>query len=214
MIANDSPFGLANRVADLFNEKDGFFIEAGANNGIWQSNTLYLETELGWSGLLVEPNKQKFEECRENRNSEKNLFYNCALVDFGYEGDYIDGYFNENDYENSLMAQVCVNNPEFSEDDPRWHGKLKAKVKARKLSDILDENNIVKIDFFSLDVEGYELNVLKGINFDRHAPKLICAEVRSQNNHQNYFSVKHLLEDNKYVLVLTVGHNYFFQRRG
>ena len=103
MIANDSPYGLANRVADMISERDGFFIEAGANNGIWQSNTLYLETELGWNGLLIEPNKQKFEECKRNRSNKKNLFYNCALVDFGYEQESIGGYFSENDYELSLI---------------------------------------------------------------------------------------------------------------
>ena len=33
----------------------GFFIEAGANDGLKQSNTFYLESRRGWRGLLVEP---------------------------------------------------------------------------------------------------------------------------------------------------------------
>src|SRR3712207_4024508 len=33
----------------------GFFVEAGANDGIDQSNTYYLESRCGWSGILVEP---------------------------------------------------------------------------------------------------------------------------------------------------------------
>ena len=210
MIANDSPYELAYKVASMINKKNGFYIEAGANNGIWQSNTLYLETELGWTGLLIEPNKHKFEECKKNRVN--NLFYNCALVDFSYDKESIEGYFNEVDYENSLMAQVSVNNPEFSEEDPRWQDKLKVQVKARKLSNILDENNITEVDFFSLDVEGYELNVLNGIDFKRHAPRLICTEIRNKNNNQSFFSIKQLLEDNGYMLISSIGHNYFFQR--
>tara|TARA_R110002110_G_scaffold52171_2_gene152285 strand:- start:895 stop:1545 length:651 start_codon:yes stop_codon:yes gene_type:complete len=214
MIVSDSPYGLANKISQLFDKKDGFFIEAGANNGIWQSNTLYLETELGWSGLLIEPNKQKFEECKKNRKDERNIFYNCALVDFDYEQNYIEGYFNENDYENSLMAQVCVNNPEFSKDDKRWQNKLKVQVPARRLSDLLSENNIEEIDFLSLDVEGYEYNVLNGIDFKHHFPKMICAEIRDAHRFgsESFFHIKQLLEKNNYTLTSKLAHNYFFER--
>jgi len=211
MIANDSPYGLASSIASLINKKNGFFIEAGANNGIWQSNSLYLETELGWSGLLIEPNKNKFEECKKNRAST-NLFYNCALVDNKYKEGFIEGYFNEEDYENSLMAQVCVDNPEFSSDDPRWHGKQSTLVPAKTLSGILKENNVTTIDFLSLDVEGYELHVLNGLDFSSHAPELMCVEIRNQSSPDNLFEIKNLLESNSYLLLSTVGHNYIFQR--
>ena len=110
------------------------------------------------------------------------------------------------------MAQVSINNPEYCKKDPRWKNKKKVQVQARKLSDILDQNSIDKIDFFSLDVEGYELNVLNGIDFSRHAPELICTEIRNKNNSQSFFPIKSLLEDNQYTLISSVGHNYFFQR--
>ena len=38
------------------NPKFGFFIEAGAADREWFSNTLYFERHHGWTGLLVEPN--------------------------------------------------------------------------------------------------------------------------------------------------------------
>ncbi len=37
-------------------QRDGIFIEAGAHEGEKGSHTLYLEKELGWTGLLVECN--------------------------------------------------------------------------------------------------------------------------------------------------------------
>ena len=40
--------------------KRGFFIEAGAYDGFYLSNTLYLEKVLRWNGILVEPDHDAF----------------------------------------------------------------------------------------------------------------------------------------------------------
>ena len=72
-----SPYQLAEKILDFFTSldiKNGFFLEAGASNGFWQSNSYYLENILGWSGVLVEPNKNMFELCKQNRKNEKNYF--------------------------------------------------------------------------------------------------------------------------------------------
>jgi hypothetical protein len=50
-------------------------------------------------------------------------------------------------------------------------------VPARTLSSILDQYTIEHIDFISLDVEGYEADVLKGIDFSRHCPRYMLIEV-------------------------------------
>ena len=36
--------------------ENGFFIEAGADDFEYESNTLFFEMKYGWTGLLVEPN--------------------------------------------------------------------------------------------------------------------------------------------------------------
>jgi hypothetical protein len=52
-------------------------------------------------------------------------------------------------------------------------------VSARTLDSILDEYpNLPQIDFFSLDVEGYELDVLRGLTLDRYRPTYILVEAR------------------------------------
>ena len=96
-----SPYQLAEKILDFFTSmeiKNGFFLEAGASNGIWQSNSYYLENILAWNGILVEPNKNMFESCVENRKNLKNHFYNCALVSDDYPHDFVKGFFNEKDY--------------------------------------------------------------------------------------------------------------------
>ena len=52
---------------------NGFYIEIGANDGVLQSNTLYYEKNKRWSGILVEPIKEKFKNLKKNRSSE-NFF--------------------------------------------------------------------------------------------------------------------------------------------
>ena len=180
-----SPYQLAEKILDFFTSldiKNGFFLEAGASNGFWQSNSYYLENILGWSGVLVEPNKNMFELCKQNRKNEKNYFYNCALVSDEYPHEFIKGYFNEKDYENIMMAQVeGIKQPK--ERDQRWLGKQPVFVPCRTLDSIMQEVN-KRIDFLCLDVEGYELQVLDGSKMDIHRPKYVCVEVWPFLGHQ------------------------------
>ena len=50
-----SQFGQSEVLLKYLNYENGFFIEAGANDGVVQSNTFYFEKELNWTGLLIEP---------------------------------------------------------------------------------------------------------------------------------------------------------------
>lgn len=180
-----SPYQLAEKILDFFVSmkiKNGFFLEAGASNGVWQSNSYYLEELLGWSGILVEPNKNMFDSCVENRKNSKNYFYNCALVSSDYPYDFIKGYFNEQDYENILMAQI--DGVEQSEErSRRWLGKQPIFVPAKTLDSIMEEVGD-NIDFLSLDVEGYELEALDGSKIERHRPKYVCVEIWSDGPQQ------------------------------
>ena len=49
------------KLLKYLNYNNGFFIELGANDGLRQSNTYYLEKNLGWRGILIEPEKKNFD---------------------------------------------------------------------------------------------------------------------------------------------------------
>ena len=51
-------------------------------------------------------------------------------------------------------------------------------VPASRLSTLLDAQNMPQIDLFSLDVEGYEAEVLKGLDLTRHKPRFILVETK------------------------------------
>jgi hypothetical protein len=61
-----------------------------------------------------------------------------------------------------------------------WRDPYEADVPARTLSSILDEQGAPEIDVLSLDVEGYEPSVLRGLDLNRHAPRWILVEVHDQ----------------------------------
>lgn len=167
----------------LFNYKtNGFFIELGANDGLFQSNTAFFEKFRNWSGILIEPSKKGFELCKKNRSN--SLCLNYACVSKNYEQEYILGDFKD------IHPMSSINGL-------RLKRKKMVKVPAITLDKILDkhlQNN--QIDFLSLDVEGYELNVLKGISFDKYRPKYILIEIYNVD----YNKILKLLESNNYKL--------------
>jgi FkbM family methyltransferase len=139
--------------------ENGFFIEAGALDGLFQSNTKLLE-DLGWHGLLVEPSENAYNECLKNR---KCYIENCALVSSDFTDEFVYGDFNHNGFQ-GLGARSSIQ-------------PTGVKVKAKTLTNLLDEKNITEVDFISLDVEGYEIEVLKGIDFNRIMIKYMIVEV-------------------------------------
>jgi FkbM family methyltransferase len=155
--------------------RGGTFIEAGANDGLKQSNTYWLERFRGWRGLLVEATPRLAKECRRNRPNATVV--NAALVADNSQdvitvtdGDlmgYITGHFHRIGHEELHRQQAAeYQNITLHE----------VQAPARTLSRVLDETCLPDIDFMSIDVEGYELDVFRGLDVERHAPRFILAE--------------------------------------
>jgi len=166
---------------------NGFYIEAGANNGIRQSNTLFLEKHLGWKGILIEPNSKKMEICKANRSKE-NLFYTCALAP-NENTKTITGNFDEDDGGESLMACSSIildyYDEEFKQEIlKKTINRKQIEVSARTLNSILEENKITHIDFLSLDLEGYELEAIKNFNFNCYKIDYILVETANRPQYQ------------------------------
>lgn len=170
---------LEKKIYTLFNKKKGFFIELGANDGLTQSNTAFLEKEMEWNGILIEPSLKSYENCKINRPKSICLNYACVSNDFKKE--YIEGDFRDN----YLMASVNGKRMKSSKDDL-------VKVKATTLEKILDEYCHTDIDFLSLDTEGYELDILKGMNLDKYRPTYMLIEIykKDYNKIINYLNLK------------------------
>ena len=187
--------------------RGGFFIEAGANNGFSQSNTYYLEQLRGWTGILVEGIPELYEQCVLERPRAK--VFNCALVDNESTDLITMKYAN-------LMS--IVEGALKTEEADREHINIGRKVQqnldtyeiqvpARTLTSILDECKVEKIDLFSLDVEGFELNVLKGLNFNKYRPNYMLIEARFKEEIDKYISDLYIQVDRFSY------HDFLYQRR-
>lgn len=157
---------LDRKMLEFINFKNGFYIECGANDGVNQSNTWHFEKRLGWHGILIEPQPNVFLNLKKNR-SKKNFFENCILKSEKIKKKFKTMHLVPGD---TLITRSTKISNRFT---------IKIKVIAKTLNSILIKNNAPnEIDFFSLDVEGDELNVLKGINFKKYKFRFILIETK------------------------------------
>lgn len=176
--------GLDHKVRPYLPER-GVFVEAGANDGVTQSNSWFYEQHLGWTGLLIEPVPYLSKLAAKARRVP------VANVALGST----DGGVLEL-YESDLTTTPLSSRAEGS-----GHA---IQVPVRSLSSLLDEHALTDIDFFSLDVEGFELEVLAGLDMDRHAPRAILVETAKPEEVQAQLGKRYRLEAKLSV------HDYLF----
>ena len=185
---------------------NGYFVELGANDGLRQSNTYKLQKEFGWSGLLIEPSPRRFVECIENRDFGKSPDIRCAAcVPF----DFNDRFVEIEDADLMSVAKgLCVSDDlavEHANEGAQFLADAKMRhsygALALTLTSVLDDVKAPsEFDLLSLDVEGNELAVLKGLDFLKYKPKWILVETRGSELSQ-------YLLDLGYELRATLSHS-------
>jgi FkbM family methyltransferase len=202
--------GLDRKLEAYIDYDNGYFVELGANDGISQSNTCYFERHRNWRGVLIEPILHNFQQCRQSRSPE-NRYFCCACVSHGF-----DQRFVELAYSNLMTTPVGL---ETDIGDPLAHARsgevylregeqvVPVLAPARTIDDILTEAQAPSvIDLLSLDVEGAEIEVLKGLDHSRFRFRFILVECRSPELLETY------LNDEGYALVDRLSqHDFLFE---
>lgn len=187
--------------------RDGYYVELGANDGLRQSNTLRLERNLGWRGLLIEPIPHRFFELRRNRARE-NHFECVACVPFDFKDRWV-----EIAYADLMTVSTGLTNDLPSVDAhlelaqqflAAGENSVTFGSRASTLQSVMDSCSAPKeIDFLSLDVEGAELAVLRGIDFDETSFRYILVESRAIEE------IATFLEPKGYRMLEQVTHHDF-----
>ena len=187
------------KLKKYLNFSGGFFIELGAHDGITQSNTFYYEKKYNWKGILIEPVPKLFNYCKKYR-SNKNLYFCNACVSFDFNKDKVKLI-----YSNLMTTAVDLTSDDYRKKhlaDPELNFFEKNNyfyANARTLNSILKESKAPNIiDFFSLDVEGAEFDVLNGIDFSIYNFKYIIIETDNFERLDKFMTNKNYKFINKY----------------
>ncbi len=185
----------------------GVFVEAGANNGFTKSNTYYLEKIKKWKGILVEPLPFEYQACKKIRRRSK--VYNCALVPSDYPYPTIELVcgglmsFVDSRYQTPEEKEIQLDKIK------KFHSFEKLTVEARSLTSVIEQSGFDQFDFMSLDIEGLELEVLRGLNLEKFRPKFILIECR--DTLQNSL-IMDFLESHRYIFCEQLSHRDYLYR--
>jgi FkbM family methyltransferase len=189
---------------------NGTYVEMGALDGILYSNSYLFHKELGWSGVLVELEPTDYEKLKVNRptdmtvhaavcNERKTIHY--LTNHRGKGGSAVDGIYE-------FMPQ--------SFRDQWWHGiSLESgsdkvvEVECIPMSDILAKSPYTHFDFYSLDVEGAEYEVLQSIDFEKYSFGIMLVEADGHNPRKNLV-IRTFLESKGYTFLMDHQRSYWF----
>jgi len=145
------------------NKKKGIYIDVGCQHPNKNNNT-YLLYKKGWSGINIDLDKVNIDLFNYNRPNDYN--FNTAISD---KIEVLDlYYYHQKSPINTLDKNVS--NKQTSEVE-----KL-IKIQTNTLTNIIQKTPIKIVDILSIDVEGFELKVLKGLDFETYNPKIIVVE--------------------------------------
>jgi len=164
----------------LKNKKTGFYVDVGANHPTAYNNTYHFYLKR-WHGINIEPNKSNIKLFNELRTGDINL-----NIGIGNKEKTLNFY----EFDAHMLST-------FSKSEAEKYKKqgyvLKhiEKVPVKKLSTVLEKySKGKKIDFISIDTEGYDLEVLKSNDWKKFRPKVICIESASFGYEKDYAKVQ------------------------
>jgi FkbM family methyltransferase len=143
----------------------GFYVDVGAADPVNLSVTKWFY-DLGWSGLNIEPNKQLFDRLAADRPRDINL--DCGVGAAASEAQ----FFELDVGELSSFDSRVRDNAESNSKPPSTR-----TVAVMPLTDLLKQHCPDRaIDFLKIDVEGWEAEVLKGLDLKQYRPIVILIE--------------------------------------
>lgn len=173
----------------------GFFLDVGGNDPIEINNTYFLERK-GWTGMAFEPVKEQADKWEGVRETP------CHNVALGDE----EGEVEFTEMSGSAFSGIGVSKFKLKD----FTEVSTYKVKQRTLANVLKEKEIRHVDFVSVDVEGYEMNVLRGIDFEAVDITCFCIENDRDGAIMPDIDLRKFMVKKGYRLVGRIAHDDIF----
>lgn len=179
----------------------GFYVDVGCYLPKRMSNTyrLYLE---GWSGLVVDLSKDCIDKFAKERPRDVGVV--AAVSD---KKEVVLAKFCKEGAFNSIV-------PDFEKENLGREAVNIVKVETFTLKELFEKNNVKKIDFLNVDCEGNDLKVLKGNDWVKFKPKVVCVEVLDSLDEVSKSPINNFLVGKGYVLVAKTPLSAFYRLRG
>ena len=185
------------------NKIDGYFVDVGALHPINGSLTYNLSKK-GWKGLNIDLLRENLILFNFFRKKDKNI--NLAI---SKNKGVINAYIFERG------SGVNTTNKKWAD---KWKKKIGKnysilKIKKNSLNNVFSSYKVnKKFELLNIDVEGHEIDVLKGINFKNIRPKIITIEIHVKNTEQIFKTeIYKLLKKNNYELISQYYQTSFFK---
>jgi FkbM family methyltransferase len=179
---------------------DGFYVDVGAGDPVTLSVTKWFY-DLGWSGINIEPNRALFKKLAAERSRDVNLECGAGAS-----------------HKRARFMEMPI--PELSSFDSRVQASAKEQkivgttrmVRVMPLMEILDQYADDRhIDFLKVDVEGWEREVLCGLDLEKYRPTVILVEsTRPLTRTESQSEWEHDLIAAQYTFVYFDGINRFY----
>ncbi|HCQ11992.1 FkbM family methyltransferase [Flavobacterium sp.] len=171
----------------------GVYVDIGCWHPVKASNTYYFNLR-GWKGICIDPNpelKKMFDFFRP-----QDIFVNCGV---GLNEGKLS-YYQMND---TYSAMNTLNHAFLEKHNLESHVKKVTDIPIYNLKTILDNNikNGDRLDFFDIDVEGLDLEVLKSNDWIKYRPKVILVESSVSIQHDIISEIVNYLQSEDYRLV-------------
>jgi FkbM family methyltransferase len=181
-------------------QETGFYVDVGAFDGIHLSNTYLFELE-GWTGICIEAHPAYFELLVQNRPDSTCIHAACVgKATVGHVPFYAEklGLFS------SLTPDQEAVERAYHWRGMQFPGFERIDVPAVTLNGVLDGQ---EIDLVSIDTEGGELDILRGLDLELYRPRVIVVEA---NTTQALDELEHYLTGRGYLRAMKAGVNHFF----
>jgi FkbM family methyltransferase len=187
-------------LARVFDSRtNGFYVDVGAGDPVNLSVTKWFY-DLGWSGINIEPNKTLFKRLVEERPRDINL--DCGAGRSRHDAEFLE----------TAIAELSSFDPDVISAEVAGTDGTTRTVPVFPLTEILDRHGGGRpIDFLKIDVEGWEHEVLAGLDLERYRPTIIVVEATlPQTRVESHGQWENALLGAKYSFAYFDGLNRFY----